>query len=165
MRILYLARKLTDNQETLQTFFYSLVQPYFDYCDAVWGDCSKTRPDKLQELQNRAARIITRADFSNRSSDVLNSLEWSNLEERRRKEGRHLLVTMFKVFTIIVRRTFGSGFIEPLKFTTIIWGVLNMISNYHYLKQIFLSVHFLIGVQWFGTNCQIKHVRWGILLA
>ena len=97
-RMLYLARKLIDNQETLQTFFCSLVQPYFDYCDAVWGDCSKTRADKLQKLQKKAARIITRADFSNRSSDVLNSLEWSNLEERRRKEERHLLVTIFKVF-------------------------------------------------------------------
>ena len=30
-----------------------------------------------------------------RSSDVLNSLEWSNLEERRK---RHLLVTMLKIF-------------------------------------------------------------------
>ena len=47
------------------------------------------------KLQNRAARIITRADYSIRSSDVLNSLEWSNLEERRK---RHLLVTMFKIF-------------------------------------------------------------------
>ena len=95
LRILYLARKLTDNQETLKTIYYSLVQPYFDYCDVVWGDCSKTRADKLQKLQNRAARIITRADYSIRSSDVLNSLEWSNLEERRK---RHLLVTMFKIF-------------------------------------------------------------------
>ena len=84
-----------DNQETLKTIYYSLVQPYFDYCDVVWGDCSKTRADKLQKLQNRAARIITRADYSIRSSDVLNSLEWSNLEERRK---RHLLVTMFKIF-------------------------------------------------------------------
>ena len=49
----------------------------------------------MQKLQNRAARIITRADYSIRSSDVLNSLEWSNLEERRK---RHLLVTMFKIF-------------------------------------------------------------------
>ena len=39
---------------------------------------------------------------------------------------------------MIVRRTFGSSFIEPLKFMIIIWGVLTMISNYHYLKQIFL---------------------------
>ena len=95
LRMLYLARKLTDNQETLKTIYYSLVQPYFDYCDVVWGDCSKTRADKLQKLQNRAARIITRADYSIRSSDVLNTLEWSNLEERRK---RHLLVTIFKIF-------------------------------------------------------------------
>ena len=93
--MLYLARKLTDNQETLKTIYYSLVQAYFDYCDVVWGDCSKTRTDKLQKLHTRAARIITRADHSIRSSDVLNSLEWSNLEERRK---RHLLVMMFKVF-------------------------------------------------------------------
>ena len=36
-----------------------------------------------------------KTDYSIRSSDVLNSLEWSNLEERRK---RHLLVTMFKIF-------------------------------------------------------------------
>ena len=64
LRMLYLARKLIDNQETLKTIYYSLVQPYFDYCDVVWSDCSKTRADKLQKLQNRAARIITRADYS-----------------------------------------------------------------------------------------------------
>ena len=88
--MLYLARKLTDNQETLKTVCYSLVEPFF-----VRGDCSKVRADKLQKLQNRAARIITRADYSIRSSDVLSSLKWSILEERGK---RHLLVMMFKVF-------------------------------------------------------------------
>ena len=39
------------------------------------------------------------------------------------------------------------------------------VSKMYYLKQIFSSVHFLIEVQWLGTNCQMKHVRWGILLA
>ena len=67
LRILYLARKLTDNQETLKTIYYLLVLPFFDYCDVVWGDCSKTRAEKLQKIQNRAARIITRADCSIRS--------------------------------------------------------------------------------------------------
>ena len=84
--MLYLARKLTDNQETLKTIYYSLVQPYFDYCDVVWGDCSKTRADKLRKLQNIAARIITRADYSIRSSDVLNSLGWSNLARRKKEK-------------------------------------------------------------------------------
>ena len=45
-------------------------------------------PTNLQKKQNRAARIITRADYSIRSSDVLNSLEWSNLEERRMSEAK-----------------------------------------------------------------------------
>ena len=80
--MMYLARKLTDNQETRKTIYYSLIQPYFDYCDVVWSDCSKTRPGKLQKLQNRAAWIITRVDYSIRSSAVLNSQEWFNLDEK-----------------------------------------------------------------------------------
>ena len=86
--MLYLLRKLTDNQETLKTIYCSLVQPYFDFCDNIeWSDCSKTGADELQKLQNRAARIIARTDNSFRSSEVLTFLEWSDLEER---EKRHL---------------------------------------------------------------------------
>ena len=85
LRMLYLARKLTDHQETLKTIYYSPVKACFDYCDVVWGDCSRARAYKLQMLQNRAAQIITRADYSIRSSDVLNSPEWSNLEERGKR--------------------------------------------------------------------------------
>ena len=37
LQMLLLARRLTDNQQTLNTIYYSLVQqPYFDYCD-VYG--------------------------------------------------------------------------------------------------------------------------------
>ena len=84
-----------------------------------------------KHLQNRAARIITRADYSIRSSDVLNSLEWSDLEERTK---RHLLATMFKVFNnnIIVQRTFGRGFIEPLKF---IMGYSRKNPHPHYRRH------------------------------
>ena len=35
--------------------YYSLVQPHFDYCNEVWGNCNKGLSDKLQKLQNRAA--------------------------------------------------------------------------------------------------------------
>ena len=54
----------------------------------------QTRADKLQKLQNRAARIITRADYSIRTSDVLNSLEWPNLEERRKRHFSFFLFVM-----------------------------------------------------------------------
>ena len=120
-------------------------------------------PTNLQKKQNRAARIITRADYSIRSSDVLNSLEWSNLEERRK---RHLLVTMFKIFN----NDCPTYLREQFHRTSEIHDYNLRGSNYDLQlplpkKQIFSSVHFLIGVQWLGTNCQMKHVRWGILLA
>ena len=58
-----------------------------------------------------------------------------------------------------LRETLVSGFVESMKFTTVIsviWGVLTMITNYRYLKRFFSRVHSLIGVQLFGTNCQIE---------
>ena len=36
-----------------------MVQPHFDYCNVVWGNCSKNLSSKLRKLQNRAARILT----------------------------------------------------------------------------------------------------------
>ena len=77
LRMFYLARRLTDNHETLQKIYYSLVQPYFDYCDIVWNDCSKIRADKSQKLQNRAARIITLADYSRYS--IISSPKFSRV--------------------------------------------------------------------------------------
>ena len=41
----------------------ALVVPYFDYCGAVWGNVNKGLADKLQKLQNRAARILTFSDY------------------------------------------------------------------------------------------------------
>ena len=75
-----------------------------------WGYCSKTRADKLRKFQNRAARIITRADYSIRPPHVLNSVEWSNLEERAK---RHLFsYDQFKVFNNNCLTLFRNGFIE-----------------------------------------------------
>ena len=44
----------------------SLIQPYFDYCAPLWDTCDKTLRDKLQILQNRAARVITGATCDDR---------------------------------------------------------------------------------------------------
>ena len=35
----------------------SLVQPYFNCCSVVWGNCGSGLSEKLQKLQDRAARI------------------------------------------------------------------------------------------------------------
>ena len=47
---------------SIMNMYNALVMPYFNYCSPVWGNINKGLSDKLQKLQNRAARIIT---FSN----------------------------------------------------------------------------------------------------
>ena len=45
---------------------------YFNYCSAVWGDINiKKLADKLQKMQNRAARILTFSGYDVRSSVLL----------------------------------------------------------------------------------------------
>ena len=48
---------------TLINVYDSLVQPYFSYCSAVWGNCGSGLSEKLQKLQNREARILMCANY------------------------------------------------------------------------------------------------------
>ena len=50
--------------EILHYIHDALVQPHFDYCSIVRGDCGKTLPEKLQKQQNRAARILTSSFYN-----------------------------------------------------------------------------------------------------
>ena len=64
----------------LVLIYNSLIQPHFDYCSVIWDNLGQ----KLQRMQNRAARIITAgSDYYTRSSEILRSLNWNNLEDRR----------------------------------------------------------------------------------
>lgn len=47
--------------KTLKIIYNALIQPYFDYCCPIWGNCGMGLKEKLQKYQSRAARIITGA--------------------------------------------------------------------------------------------------------
>ena len=70
----------------LNIFYQALVQPHFDYCSMVWGNCGEYLRGKLQKLQNRAARVITGDPYEIRSIDILKKLEWKTLSERRKEQ-------------------------------------------------------------------------------
>ena len=80
-------------RETLITIYKALVQPYFDYCSSVWGSIGVCQSERLQKLQNRAARLITFSDLNVRSSILLGDLGWDCLERRRSKQ---LAINLFK---------------------------------------------------------------------
>ena len=62
----------------LHFIYQASIQPYFDYCSTVWGNCGVTLQDKLQKLQNRAARVLffSNGPFARPSHMVQNYIYW-----------------------------------------------------------------------------------------
>jgi hypothetical protein len=56
--------------------YNSLIQPHFDYCCEVWDALGKSLRERLQKLQNRAARL------TGQSILACNALGWISLDER-----------------------------------------------------------------------------------
>ena len=48
-------------------------------CNVVWGNCGITLHDKLQKLQNRAARVLTFSNFDANARALFKILGWKNL--------------------------------------------------------------------------------------
>ena len=61
----------------------TLIQPHFDYCNLVWGNCGKTLSDRLQKLQNRAARLLTSSSYDADAKGLIQQLGWKDLCTQR----------------------------------------------------------------------------------
>jgi hypothetical protein len=49
----------------------------------VWDNAANYNMQKLQKMQNRAARIVTGSSYDVPSKELLRQLNWETLEERR----------------------------------------------------------------------------------
>ena len=74
--------------------YNALVMPYFNYCGAIGGNINKGQANKLQKMQNRAARILTFSNYDVRSSVLLDELGWERLDYARYKQ---LAVITYKI--------------------------------------------------------------------
>ena len=63
--------------------YKALIALYFDYSSCVWGYIGKGLLEKLQQRQNRAARIVTLSNYETRSKYLLDELGWEVLEDRK----------------------------------------------------------------------------------
>ena len=68
---------------TLHLIYEALIQPHFDYCNVVWGSCNVKLADKLQKLQNRAARALTFSSYEADASHLFQNFNWKNLSTQR----------------------------------------------------------------------------------
>ena len=93
MKFLKFLTKLLIPASTLHLIYQALIKPHFDYCDIVWGNCGKTLRDKLQKLQNRAARVLTFYNYDADTTELLEFLGWKNLA---RQQEIHKATMMFR---------------------------------------------------------------------
>ena len=72
------------NMNIRQALYFSLVCPHLEYASTVWDPQHKTKIDKLEKVQNQAARFVTkRYDRMDSLSEMKRQLEWNSLQERR----------------------------------------------------------------------------------
>ena len=63
------------------TFDLGLIESYLRYCCQVWGCIGTTTLQKLQKLQNRAARVATNSCFDAPSEPLIQQLGWLTIEQ------------------------------------------------------------------------------------
>ncbi len=59
-----------------EMLFNAFMTSRIDYCNALWGGCSACLINKLQIVQNAAARVLTRTRKYDHISPVLSTLHW-----------------------------------------------------------------------------------------
>ena len=96
-------------QSTLLDIYNSLVQPHFDYCSLVWGNCGKKLSKKLQKLQNRAVRVITSSNYDVDVDSLFHKLSWKDLKSQSQIQNA---LMVFKSLNGLVPEYLTSKFIK-----------------------------------------------------
>ena len=96
-------------QSTLLNIYNSLVQSNFDYCSLIWGTCGKTLSNKLQKLQNRAARVITSPNFDVDVDSLFHKLSWKDSKSQRQNQNA---LMVFKSLNWLVPEYLASKFMK-----------------------------------------------------
>ena len=83
-----------------------LVRPSMEYACTVWDPHTQSETNKIEKVQRRAARwVLSRHRNTSSVSDMLETLKWPTLEDRRK---RARLVMLYKVLDKSVALSFGE---------------------------------------------------------
>ena len=70
-------------RDTREQFVKAIVLPILDYADVTWGDKSNTTlMNKIQLLQNKAAKLILNMPKHSSATEALARLGWDTLEKK-----------------------------------------------------------------------------------
>ena len=105
------ALKYKLDRATLEKLYFSFIRSKLEYASIDWDNCSKQLSDLLENIQYRAAKIISGAIHRCSHDIVYNELGWEYLAERRRKQR---LKVMFKTIQGETPNYLRSSFPTPL---------------------------------------------------
>ena len=90
--------------------YSALILPLFDHYSLVWDCMSGYLSNKLQKLQNRSARVITKLPFDTSSNLLLVKLKWKKLPLRRKKQKA---LIMYKTLNELAQEYLQSFYTTP----------------------------------------------------
>ena len=99
-------------RNTRELFVKAMVLPILDYADVTWGDKSNTTlMNKIQLLQNKAAKLILDMPKHSSATEALDLLGWDTLEKRRRS---HRLFLVFKSLNGLIDWNFNFNHFKDI---------------------------------------------------
>jgi hypothetical protein len=92
----------------LRSLYYTLIHPYFDYCNIIWAISSTVALDKLFRLQKRAIRLIANSDWNAHSAPLFLDLKVLTIHQLNLLQ---VASFMYKVYNNLLPQYFIDMFI------------------------------------------------------
>ena len=143
--------------EILHYIYNALILPHFDYCSIVWGNCGKTPSERLQKLQNRAARILTSSSYDADFRYLLQELGWKDLITQRQIQ---VALMVFKALNDLAPDHLSSMFTERSTSGYVLRDSTNKLNvplpRTNYLKR---SFSYRGATLWNSLPCNLRQEK------
>ena len=73
--------KFTFPSDILKSIYYSLIYPYYTYCNIIWGSAANVHLDSLIKLQKKSVRIICKTNYYDHTEPLFNNLKLLKVKE------------------------------------------------------------------------------------
>ena len=87
------------DRKSLETIYIAFIRPLLEYGDVIWDNCTQYQKNKLDKIQNEAARIATGATKLVSLDALYKETQWDTLGKRRENHKLTLFYKMIYNFT------------------------------------------------------------------
>ena len=98
LRNLWAIRKYL-TQKSTESLVHGLVHSHIDFCNSLFSDIPAYQLNRLQRVQNHAARVVFNVSYDQPSAELLKKLHWLPVKAR----------VMFKVLVMVFRVIQGNA--------------------------------------------------------